>query len=73
MPAASQQDEPEEVAEGGHDIRYARSGDVNIADEVTGGGPIDVVLVAGFVSHLELDWEDPGRRRSWTDSAASAG
>ena len=28
------------------DIRYARSGDVNIAYEVTGGGPIDIVLVA---------------------------
>ncbi len=41
------------------DIRYTRSGDVNIAFEVTGGGPIDIVLVSGFVSHLELDWEDP--------------
>ena len=40
-------------------IRYARSGDVNIAYQVTGGGDRDLVLVPGFVSHLELDWEDP--------------
>src|SRR5689334_23441005 len=40
-------------------IRYARSGDVNIAYQVTGDGPIDLVLVHGFFSHLELDWEHP--------------
>jgi predicted ATPase/pimeloyl-ACP methyl ester carboxylesterase len=43
----------------GPDIRYARSGSVNIAYELTGAGPIDLVFVSGFVSHLELDWEDP--------------
>jgi class 3 adenylate cyclase/esterase/lipase len=41
------------------DVRYAKSGETNIAYQVTGDGPIDLVLVAGFVSHLELDWEDP--------------
>ena len=41
------------------DIRYAHSGAVNIAYEVTGGGEIDIVFVPGFVSHLEIDWEDP--------------
>ncbi len=40
-------------------ISYARSGDVNIAYQVTGDGPIDLVLVPGFFSHLELDWEHP--------------
>ena len=40
-------------------IRYARSGDVNIAYQVTGDGPFDLVLVPGFFSHLELDWEHP--------------
>jgi class 3 adenylate cyclase len=40
-------------------IRYARSGDVNIAYQVTGDGPFDLVLVHGFFSHLELDWELP--------------
>jgi pimeloyl-ACP methyl ester carboxylesterase len=43
-------------------IRYARSGDVNIAYQVTGDGPFDLVLVHGFFSHLELDWEHPASR-----------
>ena len=34
-------------------IQYARSGDVNIAYQVTGEGPFDLVLVSGFVSHLD--------------------
>ena len=40
-------------------IRYARSGDVNVAYQVTGDGPFDLVLVKGFFSHLEIDWESP--------------
>jgi pimeloyl-ACP methyl ester carboxylesterase len=44
-------------------IRYARSGDVNIAYQVTGDGPVDLVLVPGFFSHLELDWEYPASAR----------
>jgi len=40
-------------------IRYARSGDVNIAYQVTGDGQFDLVLVHGFFSHLEIDWELP--------------
>jgi class 3 adenylate cyclase len=39
--------------------RYARSDGVNIAYQVTGSGPLDLVLVSGFVSHLEIDWEEP--------------
>ena len=44
-------------------IRYARSGDVNIAYQVVGEGPFDLVLVHGFFSHLELDWEHPDMAR----------
>ena len=40
------------------ETRYARSNGVNIAYQVTGEGP-PLVLVSGFVSHLELDWEEP--------------
>ena len=40
-------------------IRYAQSGDVSIAYQVTGDGPFDLVLVPGFISHLEFDWEEP--------------
>jgi pimeloyl-ACP methyl ester carboxylesterase len=46
----------------GAPIRYAKSGDVNIAYQVTGDGPFDLVLVHGFYSHLELDLEYPASR-----------
>ena len=39
--------------------QYAKSGDVNIAYQVVGDGPIDVLLVPGWVSHVELVWEVP--------------
>jgi pimeloyl-ACP methyl ester carboxylesterase len=40
------------------ETRYAKSGDVHIAYQVTGQGPLDLVFVPGFVSHLEADWEN---------------
>ena len=42
------------------ETRYARSGDVSIAYQVTGDGPFDVVYVPPFVSHVELAWGVPG-------------
>ncbi|HEX7255026.1 MAG TPA: adenylate/guanylate cyclase domain-containing protein [Gaiellaceae bacterium] len=42
------------------ETRYAKSGDVNIAYQVVGDGPLDLVLVPGFISHLDLDWQGPG-------------
>ena len=39
--------------------RYARSGDVSIAYQVVGDGPLDVVAVLGFATHLELQWDMP--------------
>jgi len=42
------------------ETRYARSGDVSIAYQVTGDGPFDVVFVPGFLSHVELAWDVPG-------------
>ena len=44
-------------------IRYARSGDVNIAYQVLGDGPIDLVFVMGWVSHLECFWTEPSFAR----------
>jgi class 3 adenylate cyclase len=38
---------------------YARSDDVHIAYQVFGSGALDVVVVPGFVSHLEHLWQDP--------------
>ena len=43
--------------------RYAKSGDVHIAYQVTGNGPLDLVFVPGFVSHLEAEWSNPARSR----------
>lgn len=42
------------------ETRYVQSGDVHIAYQVLGEGPIDIVFVGGFVSHLEQGWEEPG-------------
>ena len=39
--------------------QYAKSGDASIAYQVVGEGPIDVVLVLGFATHVELQWESP--------------
>ena len=39
------------------DVQYAKSGDVNIAYQVTGDGPFDLVFIPGYVTHLELHWE----------------
>lgn len=42
------------------ETRYAKSGDVRIAYQVIGHGPLDLVFVPGFMSNLEVQWEDPG-------------
>lgn len=39
--------------------RYTRSGDVHIAYQVVGEGTFDLVFVPGWVSHVELAWEEP--------------
>src|SRR6516162_3218534 len=39
--------------------RYVKSGEVHIAYQVLGDGPINLLWVPGFVSHLEYDWEHP--------------
>src|SRR3972149_5634347 len=41
------------------ETRYARSGDVYIAYQVVGDGPRDLVFVMGWVTHLELFWDEP--------------
>ena len=41
--------------------KYARSGDVRIAYQITGNGSFDVVWAPGTMSHLDLDWEIPQR------------
>jgi pimeloyl-ACP methyl ester carboxylesterase len=43
------------------ETRYAKSGDVFIAYQVTGRGADTLVLAPGTVSHLDMDWEFPLR------------
>jgi pimeloyl-ACP methyl ester carboxylesterase len=41
------------------ETRYAKSGDIHIAYQAVGKGPLDLVLVPGFISHVELQWQNP--------------
>lgn len=41
------------------ETKYAKSGNVNIAYQVAGNGPIDLVIVMGWVSNVEYSWEEP--------------
>jgi class 3 adenylate cyclase len=45
------------------DTKFAQSGDVSIAYQVVGHGPLDFLVVPGFVSHVEQAWEDPSFTR----------
>jgi pimeloyl-ACP methyl ester carboxylesterase len=42
------------------ETRYALSGDVNVAYQVMGDGPVDIIMVPGFISHIEFRHETPG-------------
>ncbi|HEX6107064.1 MAG TPA: alpha/beta fold hydrolase [Gemmatimonadales bacterium] len=39
--------------------QYARSGDVSVAYQVFGEGPVDLVWVPGWITHLEMAWREP--------------
>jgi pimeloyl-ACP methyl ester carboxylesterase len=41
------------------ETRYAKSGDLNIAYQVVGEGPRDLIYVPGWISNVELNWEEP--------------
>jgi class 3 adenylate cyclase/pimeloyl-ACP methyl ester carboxylesterase len=48
---------------GAPETRYTRSGDVNIAYQVIGEGPLDLVYVMGWVTNLEAFWQEPSVAR----------
>ena len=48
------------------ETQYTRSGDVNIAYQIVGDGPVDLLWIPGFAQHLELAWEEP-YRRAWLE------
>jgi pimeloyl-ACP methyl ester carboxylesterase len=41
------------------ETRYAKSGSLNIAYQVAGEGPRDLIYVPGWISNVELNWEEP--------------
>ena len=46
--------------------QYARSGNVTIAYQVLGDGPVDLVFAQGWITHLELAWTNPDFARFLT-------
>ena len=55
------------------ETRYAKSGDVNIAYQVVGEGPFDLLWAPAWVSNIELVWEQPKARRFLSGSLRSRG
>ena len=45
------------------ETQYAKSGDIHIAYQVVGDGPVDLLYAQGWVSNVEYAWE-PIRRRT---------
>jgi class 3 adenylate cyclase/alpha-beta hydrolase superfamily lysophospholipase len=41
------------------EVRYAQTGGVNVAYQVVGDGPVDLLYIPGWISHLDLYWEEP--------------
>jgi class 3 adenylate cyclase/pimeloyl-ACP methyl ester carboxylesterase len=52
--------------------RYVRNGDVSLAYQVIGDAPVTLVYVAGFFSHVEHVWEEPGLARFFERIASFA-
>jgi DNA-binding SARP family transcriptional activator/pimeloyl-ACP methyl ester carboxylesterase len=51
-------------------VRYTRVGEASVAYQVVDGGSADLLMIPGWVSHLELDWEEPTWVR-WCERMAS--
>src|SRR5438477_6336826 len=52
------------------ETKYARSGEINIAYQVLGDGPVDLIYVPGWVTHLEYGWEEPSLARFYRKLAS---
>ena len=39
--------------------QYAKNGDIHVAYQVFGEGEVDLILVPGFISHIENSWDEP--------------
>jgi pimeloyl-ACP methyl ester carboxylesterase len=45
------------------EIRFASAGDVHVAYQVVGNGPVDLVFIPDWLSNLELQWDNPAYAR----------
>src|SRR5690242_13097423 len=54
------------------ETRYAQSGEVSIACQVFGEGPLDLVVGPGSVTHLDYAWENPALARHYQRLAGFA-
>ncbi len=63
LPASVSPKQPKPALQRPPETMYARSGDVNIAYQVIGDAPLDLVFVMGWVSHLEYFWREPSFAR----------
>jgi pimeloyl-ACP methyl ester carboxylesterase len=52
--------------------RYAESSNLSIAYQVVGDGPIDLVVIPGWISNIEVFWEDPNVTRFFEKLATFA-
>ncbi|CDX28577.1 Transcriptional regulator, SARP family [Mesorhizobium sp. ORS 3359] len=52
--------------------RYVEVGGIHIAYQIVGSGPTDIVLVPGFISHVERIWEDRSCR-AWISAVSRLG
>ena len=52
--------------------RYASGGSIHLAFQTYGAGPIDILMLTGFVSHVERIWEEP-RLRTFLSALAGIG
>jgi pimeloyl-ACP methyl ester carboxylesterase len=41
------------------ETRYVKSGHAHIAYQVVGDAPVDLIVVRGYISHVEVAWESP--------------
>ncbi len=39
--------------------KYTKSGNINIAYQVIGNGPVDIVYIPGWVSNIDMMWAEP--------------
>ena len=55
------------------ETRYAWNGDVALAYQVVGSGPVDLVYLEGYASHVDMNWRVHGLQRFFADCPSTVG